>query len=58
MMKEMMMETRRMWGKLEESLGEIRREMEGWKRRKEEWRVDKERMMERIDVLEQKLEGE
>lgn len=29
MMKEMMMETRRMWGKLEEGLGEIKREMKG-----------------------------
>lgn len=56
MMKEMMEGTRRIWGRLEESLGEIRREMEGLKRREEEWRVEKESMKSRIDVLEKKLE--
>lgn len=36
--------------------GEIRREMERLKRRDEEWRMEKEGMKSRIEVLEKKLE--
>lgn len=56
MMKEMMEETQRIWERLEESLVEIRKEIEGLKRREEEWRMEREKMISKIDILEKKLE--
>lgn len=56
MMRGMMEETRFIWSRVEESLGEIRRELEEMKRREGEWKLEKERLMERMDMLEKKLE--
>ncbi|XP_032673071.1 non-muscle caldesmon-like [Odontomachus brunneus] len=57
MMKEMMKKTRMMWGRVEESLGGIRREIEEIRIKEEEWKVERERLEERITILERKFEG-
>ena len=52
-----MSETRRIWSRLEGSLGEIRRELEEMMRREREWKLEKERMTERLDKLERMVDS-
>lgn len=40
-----MEEIRYVWSRLKESLGKIRRDLEEMKRREEEWKLEKERMI-------------
>ncbi|XP_032679743.1 myosin-14-like [Odontomachus brunneus] len=57
MIKEMMKETRMMWRKVEESLSSIRKEIEEIIMKEEDWKVERERLEERIITLERKMEG-
>lgn len=56
MLKEMMKENRYRWARLEESLGEIKKELEKMKSREEEWQREQARRKERIQTMKRRLE--
>jgi len=55
-MKEWMESGSRNWERMEESLREIVRELEGMRKREEKWREDRDKMEKRIEELEKKWE--
>jgi len=55
-MKEWMESCSRNWERMEESLREIARELEGMRKREEKWREDRDKMEKRIEELEKKWE--
>lgn len=54
--KRKMEENRHRRNRFEESLGEIKRELNGMRSREEEWKRERDRMKERIQTVERRLE--
>lgn len=55
-MKTMREENRQIWTRLEESLGEIKNEVDRMKSKEEEWKKERSMIEERIQKVEKKLE--
>lgn len=57
LLMEMREENKMRWMRLEESLGEIKKELDRMKSREEEWKRERKMMEERIQRVEKKIRG-